>query len=390
MHVPNRYKLHGSVQKIMDDRSAMVSGKLPVDWGCAETLAYASLLERGVPVRLTGQDSCRGTFFHRHAVVHDMDTGDMYCPLQHLDPEQPNFSVHDSTLSEEAVLGFEYGYSASTPNGLTIWEAQYGDFVNGAQVVIDQFISSSLQKWNLLSGLVLLLPHGWEGQGPEHSSARLERFLQLCAQNNMSVCYPSTAGQMFHMLRRQVLRKVRMPLIVMTPKSMLRKKDSYSRLEDLATKKRFEVVLPDPDAPDPGKVTRVCLCTGRLFYELLAKRREAELDSVALVRIEQIYPFPDMEVEDALAHYPNAQEIFWTQEEPRNQGCWYQINHQLRRVVQTHQKLRYAGRIPCSAPAGGSKSRHDERERVLIAAALGLRSDRTGEESSKRPRPVYK
>jgi len=388
--VPDDITLHPTVRKIYDDRAKMVQGEIPMDWGCAESLAYATLLNDGYPVRMTGQDICRGTFFHRHAVVHDMTTGKMHTPLKHVRPTQPNYCIHDSVLSESAVLGFEYGYSATMPRTLVIWEAQYGDFVNNAQVVIDQFISSSEQKWNMLSGLVMLLPHGWEGQGPEHSSARLERFLQLCAQENMMVAVPSTPAQMFHLLRRQMLRKVRMPLIVMSPKSMLRMKDSFVDIAELA-KGEWQYVIPDPNEDiDIENVTRVSICSGRVYYNLARMRAEKKVENVALVRLEQLYPFPDLEVAAEFNKYPNLNEVFWTQEEPRNQGAWYQIDHQLRRVLPEGVSLRYAGRIPCSAPAGGSKERHKKREKLLLEASLGLRNDLTGEESTKRTRPDYR
>lgn len=392
VEIPEGITLHNTVRKIYDDRAKMAQGEIPMDWGCAESLAYATLLHEGYPVRMTGQDIRRGTFFHRHAVVHDMSTGEMHAPLKHLGSTQPNYCIHDSVLSESAVLGFEYGYSATMPRTLVVWEAQYGDFVNNAQVVIDQFISSSEQKWNMLSGLVMLLPHGWEGQGPEHSSARLERFLQLCAHDNMMVAVPSTPAQMFHLLRRQMLRKIRMPLIVMSPKSLLRMKDSFVDLSDLE-KGQWQFVIGDPehgDAIDPKKVTRVSLCSGKVYYNLARMRAQQKVKNVALIRLEQLYPFPNIEVAAEFAKYPNLKEIWWTQEEPRNQGAWYQIDHQLRRVLPKGVELKYAGRPPCSAPAGGSKERHKIREQRLLEASLGLRDDFTGAESTKRPRPNYR
>ncbi len=371
--LPPDFALHPAVRKLLEDRRAMIRGEQPMDWGCAETLAYATLLNEGFNVRISGQDSGRGTFFHRHAAVHDYETGRKYVPLAHLARENgTRFEVYDSILSEEAVLGFEYGYSMTEPESLVIWEAQYGDFANGAQVLIDQFISSSQQKWNLYSGLVMMLPHGWEGQGPEHSSARLERFLQLCAQDNMQVIAPSTAAQMFHALRRQLKRRLRIPLVVMSPKSMLRRKDSFSSLEDLA-KGRFQTLMPEADTTMKDEaITRVVLCSGKVYYELAAKRAEQGLGNVAILRIEQLYPFDTEALEAELARYPHAPDVVWCQEEPVNQGAWYQIQHQLRRCIGPGQNLEYAGRVACSAPAGGSLLRHNQREKLLIHAALGL------------------
>ena len=368
---PKGFQVHPSVKRILDDRLEMSQEKTPLDWGFAETLAYATLLKEGYPVRITGQDSRRGTFYHRHATIHDQETGDTHTPLRHLDPEQAEFWAIDSVLSEEAVLGFEYGYTTAAPHSLTVWEAQYGDFVNGAQVVIDQFISSSAQKWNIFTGLVMMLPHGWEGQGPEHSSARLERFLQLCAAENMQVCVPSTPAQMFHMLRRQMLRKVRLPLIIMSPKSMLRKKASFSSMDDLA-RGHFQLVIGEQDKKvDPKKVRRICLCSGRVYYTLAEARKTQRIRRVALIRIEQMYPFPLDILEAELARYPNLKEVVWVQEEPKNQGAWYQITHWLKRAIPQHVKLLFSGRITSSAPAGGSKARHDKREQLLIDFALG-------------------
>lgn len=371
--VPEDFSLHPGVRKLMDDRLAMMKGEIPLDWGAAETLAYASLLDEGFRVRISGQDSGRGTFFHRHAAVHDYETGRKYLPLARMASDRgTRFNVFDSILSEEAVLGFEYGYSMTEPGTLTLWEAQYGDFANGAQVLIDQFISSSQQKWNLFSGLVMMLPHGWEGQGPEHSSARLERFLQLCAQENMQVIVPSTAAQMFHALRRQLVRKLRIPLIIMSPKSMLRKKESFSSLEDLS-KGQFLNLIPEVDpGVKPEKVTRLVLCSGKVYYELAAKRAERGLRNVALVRIEQLYPFDEQALKQELATYPNLRDVVWCQEEPVNQGAWYQIQHRLHHCIRSHHTLTFAGRVACSAPAGGSPLRHSQREQLLIHQALDL------------------
>jgi 2-oxoglutarate dehydrogenase E1 component len=371
--LPMDFSLHPGVRKIIDDRIQMISGETPLDWGCAETLAYATLLDNGYRVRISGQDSGRGTFFHRHAAVHDYKTGRRFVPLQHFAANRNTlFTVVDSILSEEAVLGFEYGYSMTDPATLTIWEAQYGDFANGAQVLVDQFISSSQQKWNLFSGLVMMLPHGWEGQGPEHSSARLERFLQLCAQENMQVVVPSTAAQMFHVLRRQLVRKLRIPLIIMSPKSMLRRKESYSSLQDLANGD-FQTLIPETDTQlDPEQVKRVVLCSGKVYYELLRKRTEAEVRDVAILRLEQLYPFDTNAVNGQLRRYPQASKLIWCQEEPLNQGAWYQIRHRLQQCLQSGQDLMFAGRVACSAPAGGSPLRHNQREQMMIHDALGL------------------
>jgi 2-oxoglutarate dehydrogenase E1 component len=366
---PTDWNLHPRVLAIMQAREKMVSGDLALDWGCAENLAYASLVQEGYPVRLTGQDSGRGTFFHRHAVLHDQLTGRSYIPLQHLATNQPTFAVIDSVLSEEAVMGFEYGFSTTEPHCLTIWEGQFGDFCNGAQVIIDQFISSGEAKWGRLSGITLFLPHGYEGQGPEHSSARLERFLQLCAEFNMQVCVPSTPAQMFHMLRRQMLRPLRKPLIIMTPKSLLRHPLSVSRLEELAGG-GFQTVIDEIDDLKPSAVTRIVLCSGKVYFDLLKSRRESKADSVALVRIEQLYPFPSEEYEAILQKYSNAREIVWCQEEPQNQGGWYQIRHRLQAKLGAQHELLYAGRPGAAAPATGIAALHEQQQRNLVTAAL--------------------
>ena len=335
--VPEGFELHKRVAKIMDDRRKMAAGALAVDWGFAETMAYAALVDEGYGVRLSGQDSGRGTFFHRHAVLHNQADGTSYVPLRNIGSEQANFLVIDSLLSEEAVMAFEYGYSTADPNTLVIWEAQFGDFANGAQVVIDQFITSGEAKWGRLCGLTLFLPHGQEGQGPEHSSARLERFLQQCAEQqpgdyNMQVCVPTTPAQAFHMIRRQSIRPYRKPLIVMTPKSLLRHKMATSGLDDLA-EGHFHTVIDEIDDLDRERVRRVVLCAGKVYYDLLARRREAGIDDIALVRIEQLYPFPYDALAAVLARFPNVQEHFWCQEEPRNQGAWYHIKHRIERVT---------------------------------------------------------
>ncbi len=366
---PPDWQLHPRVLAVIQARRKMISGELSLDWGCAENLAYASLIQEGYPVRLTGQDSGRGTFFHRHAVLHDQVTGRSYTPLQHLATNQPTFTVTDSVLSEEAVMGFEYGFSTTEPHCLTIWEGQFGDFCNGAQVVIDQFISSGEAKWGRLSGLTLFLPHGYEGQGPEHSSARLERFLQLCAEYNIQVCIPSTPAQMFFMLRRQMLRSLRKPLIVMTPKSLLRHPLSVSKLDELA-KGGFRTIIDEVDELTPSKITRLVFCSGKVYFDLLKARRAAKGDTVAIVRIEQLYPFPSDEYEAIIRKYPNAREIIWCQEEPQNQGGWYQIRHRLQANLGSKDSLLYAGRAGSAAAATGISALHDLQQRTLVNAAL--------------------
>ena len=366
---PRDFVPHPRVARILQDRARMAAGDLPLDWGFAETLAYASLLKQGHKVRLTGQDSGRGTFFHRHAVLHDQKTGARWVPLEHVAEGQPRFTVTDSVLSEEAVLGFEYGYSTADPNTLVIWEGQFGDFANGAQVVIDQFISSGEAKWGRLSGLVLFLPHGYEGQGPEHSSARLERFLQLTAEANIQVCVPSTPAQMFHMLRRQMVRGFRKPLVVMTPKSLLRHKLSVSSLRDI-TQGRFQPVIGECDELVAADVERVVVCAGKVYYDLLEQRRADKLRKVALVRIEQLYPFPTDEYLAAVDRYPNAHEVVWCQEEPQNQGGWYQIRHRLQEGLSPSHTLLYAGRPGAAAPACGIYQLHLEQQHWLVDAAL--------------------
>ncbi len=366
---PDGFTLHRQVQKIFDDRRRMAAGQQVVDWGFAETLAYASLLDEGFEVRLTGQDSARGTFFHRHVVGHDQASGTTYVPLEHVKPGQPRFRVTDSLLSEEAVLGFEYGYSITDPNCLVIWEAQFGDFANGAQVIIDQFISSGEAKWGRYCGLTLFLPHGYEGQGPEHSSARLERFLQLCAENNMSVCVPSTPAQMFHMLRRQMVRTFRKPLIVMTPKSLLRHKLSVSAFEDL-TRGSFREVIDEIDDLPPESIDRVVFCSGKVYFDLLEQRRAGDTRNVAIVRVEQLYPFPAEEYARTLARYAKAREVVWCQEEPQNQGAWYQVRHRLQEPLRHHQELLYSGRRPAAAPATGILQMHATEQHGLVTAAL--------------------
>jgi 2-oxoglutarate dehydrogenase E1 component len=367
--VPTDFTLQPRVAQVMANRARMIAGELPLDWGCAETLAYAALLEDGFAVRLTGQDSARGTFFHRHAVLHDQGSDRTYIPLQHVAERQPRFEVIDSVLSEEAVMGFEYGYSTTEPNTLVIWEGQFGDFANGAQVVIDQFISSGEAKWGRLCGLVLFLPHGYEGQGPEHSSARLERFLQLCAEANMQVCVPSTPAQMFHVLRRQMLRNFRKPLILMTPKSLLRHKLSVSALQDFS-RGGFAPVIGEIDAIAAEPVRRIVFCAGKVYFDLLKARRKEGMRDVVLVRIEQLYPFPGDEYAAVLRRYPNAREIIWCQEEPQNQGAWYQIRHRLQEFAGARREVLYAGRASAAAPATGIVKVHEAEQQGIVRAAL--------------------
>ena len=372
--VPEGFKVHPVVERVLQARREMGQGKQMLDWGMAENLAYATLLVSGYGVRLSGQDSGRGTFAHRHAVLHDQnrerwDAGS-YAALQNLQEEQADFVVIDSLLSEEAVLGFEYGYSCAEPNELTIWEAQFGDFANGAQVVIDQFITSGEAKWGRMSGLTLFLPHGYEGQGPEHSSARLERYLQLCAEHNVQVCVPSTPAQIFHLLRRQMVRPFRKPLIVMTPKSLLRKREAVSSLKELA-KGSFQTVIGEIDALEPKQVTRIVAASGKVYYDLLVARRERRLDNVAIIRVEQLYPFPHKQFAAEMKRYPNALEVVWCQEEPQNQGAWYQTQHYFEENMRPDQRLFYAGRPSAAAPAGGYLSRHNQRQKALVEQAFG-------------------
>ena len=380
--VPAGFELHPRVAKIYDDRRKMAAGELPMDWGFAETLAYASLLTQGCSVRLTGQDSGRGTFFHRHAVLHNQKDDSTWIPLQHLAPDQKRITIIDSLLSEEAVMGFEYGYSTADPDALVIWEGQFGDFANGAQVVIDQFMAAGEAKWGRLCGLTLFLPHGYEGQGPEHSSARLERYLQLCAQNNMQVVVPSTPAQMFHMIRRQALRPYRKPLVVMTPKSLLRHKLSVSSLDDL-TLGRFQLLIPEADDIKAAKVTRVVFCAGKVYYDLLEARRAAGIDDTALVRIEQLYPFPQSEYAAVLNGYANARDIVWCQEEPLNQGAWYQIRHRLQEALKPKHVLSYAGRAPSASTAAGHLQQHVQQQKQLINDALALDARQADNTKSK-------
>ncbi len=370
--LPQNFKPHPLVEKVIADRSKMARGEQLLDWGMGEHLAFASLVASGFAVRITGQDSGRGTFTHRHAVLHDQnrerfDAG-TYIPLQNVSDGQAPFTVIDSVLSEEAVLAFEYGYSSAEPNTLVIWEAQFGDFVNGAQVVIDQFISSGEVKWGRVSGLTMMLPHGYEGQGPEHSSARPERFLQLCADNNMQVVQPTTPAQVFHLLRRQMIRLFRKPLVILTPKSLLRHKEAVSDLHDLSHG-GFQTVIPETADLEPKKIKRVIVCSGKVYYELRTARGDRE-DTVIL-RLEQLYPFPHKAFSNELKKYPHATEIVWCQDEPQNQGAWFQIQHNLLENLDDNQKLSYAGRPASASPAVGYYAKHNEQQKALIQSAFG-------------------
>ncbi|QOQ67845.1 2-oxoglutarate dehydrogenase E1 component [Photobacterium damselae] len=366
---PESHKLHSRVDKLYNDRLAMIAGEKAVDWGMAETLAYATLVDDGRRVRITGQDSGRGTFFHRHSVLHNQNDASIYVPLAHLHDKQGVFEVFDSVLSEESVLAFEYGYATTEPRGLTIWEAQFGDFANGAQVVIDQFISSGEQKWGRMCGLTMLLPHGYEGQGPEHSSARLERYLQLCAEQNMQVMVPSTPAQVYHMLRQQVLRPMRRPLIVMSPKSLLRHPLCISTMDELANG-TFQAAIDEVDALDPTQVKRVVFCSGKVYYDLLEQRRKNEQTDVAIIRIEQLYPFPLELVRELLAPYAHVTDYVWCQEEPQNQGAWYCSQHNFYAAIPAGAKLTYAGRPASASPAVGYMSVHLKQQKALVEDAL--------------------
>ncbi len=369
--IPQDFQLQPRVEKIMSDRIKMTAGALSIDWGYAELMAYGTLLKDGFSVRLSGQDSGRGTFFHRHAVLHNQLDGSTYTPLRELGNNNANFRVFDSLLSELAVLGFEYGFSTTDPETLVLWEAQFGDFANGAQIVIDQFISAGEHKWGRASGLVMLLPHGFEGQGAEHSSARLERYLQLCSVHNMQVCVPSTPAQMFHMLRRQMVRNCRKPLIVMTPKSLLRHKLCISTLDDL-TQGAFHWVLPEIDEFDVAQVKRVVICSGKVYYELLEARRVNRIHDIAILRIEQIYPFPGEQLDALLEQYSNTNELIWCQEEPKNQGGWDFCKLRIPAFINARWQLGYSGREPSSAPAVGSAKLHAKQQQALINDALCL------------------
>ena len=371
---PPNFNPHPQLKNLVARRAEMAAGKRPLDWGMAENLAYGALLLEGHPVRLSGQDCGRGTFSHRHAVWHDQKRdkrdGGNYVPLRNLSPKQADFLVIDSLLSEEAVLGFEYGYAFTAPDKLVIWEAQFGDFANGAQVVIDQFIAAGEAKWGRFCGLTMLLPHGYEGQGPEHSSARLERYLQLCAEYNIQVCVPSTPSQMFHLLRRQMIRGGRRPLIVMTPKSLLRHPEATSDLSEL-TNGRFHPVIGETDKNvTPRKATRLVFCSGKVYYDLLAARRERKMDDVAIARLEQLYPFPHKHVQEQIDRHKNAHTVVWCQEEPGNQGAWHRLQHYLRRHLRKGQKIAYALRPSAASPAAGYSDIHKQQQQEVVDAAL--------------------
>ncbi len=373
--VPDGFTPHSLVTKLLNDRRAMARGEQNLDWGMGEHLAFATLVAAGYAVRITGQDSGRGTFTHRHAVLHDQnrerwDDGS-YVPLQNVSDGQAPFTVIDSVLSEEAVLGFEYGYSCADPNTLTIWEAQFGDFVNGAQVVIDQFIVSGEAKWGRQSGLTLMLPHGYEGQGPEHSSARIERFLQLCADNNIQVVQPTSAAQIFHLLRRQMVRKFRKPLVILTPKSLLRNKDAGSPMSDLSIGRFRPIIAEVDDKINAASVKRVLVCSGKVYYDLINGRKERKDNTVAIIRAEQLYPFAHKTFEAELRKYPKATEVVWVQDEPQNQGSWFYVQHHLYQNMSSGQKLGYAGRVASASPAVGYLAKHLEQQKALVEQAFG-------------------
>ena len=369
--VPAGYFMHGRVQRVMADRKKMVAGEMSIDWGFAETMAYAGLIDDGFDCRVCGQDSARGTFFHRHAVLHNQTNRQELILLQNVSDRTDAFRIIDSLLSEEAVMAFEYGYATTEPDTLVIWEGQFGDFANGAQVVIDQFISSGEAKWGRLCALTLFLPHGYEGQGPEHSSARLERFLQLCAEHNLQICIPSTPAQMFHMIRRQMLRSYRKPLIVMTPKSLLRHKFSVSPIEELSIG-GFKLVISDDAGLNTERVSRIVFCSGKVYYDLSEARQINNVTDTAIIRIEQLYPFPVKQFAAEIAAYPDALDIVWCQEEPQNQGAWYQIRHRLQEPLSEAQQLFYAGRPGAAAPASGVFKLHLQQQQALVEAALNI------------------
>lgn len=368
--LPSNFELHPVVKRMFLGMEKMTTEEVAMNWGYAETMAYASLLHDGYSVRLAGQDSGRGTFAHRHAILYDVNTGERFIPLEKIITNvNASVAIIDTPLSEEAVLAFEYGYACSEPNALVLWEAQYGDFANGAQVVIDQFISSGEQKWGYLCGLVMLLPHGYEGQGPEHTSARLERYLQLCAQNNIQVCIPTTPAQIFHVLRRQMLRNFRKPLIIMTPKSLLRHKLAVSSLQEL-TNGQFYTVLPELEPVDITRISKLILCCGKVFYDLLQRRRDAGLHNIAIIRIEQLYPFPKQTLIDEIKKYSSAKTIVWCQEEPQNQGAWFALLPNIEECLSEDQSLSYVGREFAAAPAVGSPILHAQQQQELVEMAL--------------------
>ena len=370
--IPESHRLQSRVNKLYQDRIAMTNGERLLDWGMAENLAYAAILNDGTDIRITGQDSGRGTFFHRHAVLHGQDEGVEYMPLQHISDSQGAIEIYDSVLSEEAVMAFEYGYATAEPGTMTIWEAQFGDFANGAQVVFDQFLSSGEAKWGRLCGLTVLLPHGYEGQGPEQSSARLERFLQLCADHNWQVCVPSTPAQVYNMLRRQAVRPMRKPLIVMSPKSLLRHPLAVSSMDELASGV-FHNVIDEIDELDTKQVKRVIMCSGKVYYDLLEQRRKNEQTDVAIVRIEQLYPFPQEELDAVVEKYQAVTDWVWCQEEPQNQGAWYCSQHHFHQSIPAKATLQYAGRSASASPAVGYISVHNQQQKALIEDALTIK-----------------
>jgi 2-oxoglutarate dehydrogenase E1 component len=371
--IPESVTPHQLVRKVYDDRASMGRGDTPVDWGMGEHMAFASLVASGYPVRLSGEDSGRGTFTHRHAVIHDQkrekwDTG-TYVPLQNVAEGQSPFVVIDSILSEEAVLAFEYGYASTDPHTMVIWEAQFGDFANGAQVVIDQFIASGEVKWGRVNGITMMLPHGYEGQGPEHSSARLERFMQLSADTNMQIVQPTTASQIFHVLRRQMVRNLRKPLVIFTPKSLLRNKDAASPVSEF-TKGSFQTVIPENKELKADKVKRIVACSGKVYYDLVKKREEKGADDVVILRVEQLYPFPHKAFSNEIKKYPNATDIVWCQDEPQNQGAWFFVQHYIHENMADGQKLGYSGRAASASPAVGYSHLHQEQQKALVEGAF--------------------
>jgi 2-oxoglutarate dehydrogenase E1 component len=371
---PENFHVHPKLRNFVEKRRQAIGTGGPIDWAFAEALAFGTLVLEGTPVRLSGQDSSRGTFSQRHLAFHDSETGKRYIPLQHISPEQARFDVFDSSLSEYAVLGFEFGYSVADPLTLVLWEAQFGDFANGAQIMIDQFIVACEQKWGQPTGLVMLLPHGYEGQGPEHSSARIERFLTLSAERNIIVANCTTPANYFHLLRRQMYgghdrRGTRKPLVVFTPKSLLRHPKAVSTLEDLAAG-GFQEVIGDATA-DPGRVTRVVFCSGKVYYDLIAGREQQQAEHVAIVRLEQLYPFAEQEVRDTLARYPQTAEVVWAQEEPRNMGPWRVMREYFDSVLEpSHRQVRYVGRPESASPASGSGKRHQQEQAAIVNDSL--------------------
>ncbi|MCP3985985.1 MAG: 2-oxoglutarate dehydrogenase E1 component, partial [bacterium] len=374
--VPGEFEVHRKLGAMLEKRRKVIAEDTPIDWATAEALAFGSLLVEGTPVRLSGQDCSRGTFSQRHAVLVHQQSGHEYAPLDHLSETQARFEVYDSHLSEAAVLGFEYGYSLADPTTLTLWEAQFGDFANGAQVIIDQFITCAHVKWQRMSGLVMLLPHGFEGQGPEHSSGRIERFLQLCAEDNFQVVNCTTPAQYFHVLRRQMRRPYRAPLVVFTPKSLLRAPHATSQVADFANR-GFQSVIDDPDIRDPSSVRRVLCCSGKVYYDLVAHREKRESAAagdtaadVAIVRVEELYPWPEEQIQQIMDRYSDAEGVFWVQEEPANMGSWTFVRERLQGQLRTLAKLGYSGRVDHASPATGSGRIHRAEQAALVETAF--------------------